>query len=100
MKISAEVREFARLQDAGLINSTPVRPELSLTDGSQTPVRPELVEELPFSSSEQSKDSASASSARTELGEEEAEKGMAEMSERYREGGNHLYIGANGREHD
>ena len=30
----------------------------------------------------------------------EAEAGMAEMSERYREGGNELYIGANGREHD
>jgi phosphomethylpyrimidine synthase len=31
---------------------------------------------------------------------EEAEAGMAEMSERYRAGGNELYIGANGREHD
>jgi phosphomethylpyrimidine synthase len=31
---------------------------------------------------------------------EEAEKGMAEMSERYRAGGNELYIGAGGREHD
>ncbi|MEO6361360.1 MAG: phosphomethylpyrimidine synthase ThiC, partial [Sphingomicrobium sp.] len=43
-------------------------------------------------------------SARPELGEgrstEEAEAGMAEMSQRYREGGNELYIGANGREHD
>ena len=31
---------------------------------------------------------------------EEAEAGMAAMSEKYREGGNELYIGANGREHD
>jgi phosphomethylpyrimidine synthase len=31
---------------------------------------------------------------------EEAEKGMAEMSARYRDGGNELYIGAGGREHD
>jgi phosphomethylpyrimidine synthase len=31
---------------------------------------------------------------------EEAEARMAEMSERYRKGGNELYIGANGREHD
>jgi phosphomethylpyrimidine synthase len=31
---------------------------------------------------------------------EEAEAGMAEMSERYRAGGNELYIGAGGREHD
>ena len=31
---------------------------------------------------------------------QDAEQGMAQMSERYREGGNELYIGANGREHD
>jgi phosphomethylpyrimidine synthase len=30
----------------------------------------------------------------------DAEIGMAQMSERYREGGNELYIGAGGREHD
>jgi phosphomethylpyrimidine synthase len=30
----------------------------------------------------------------------DAEAGMAAMSELYREGGNELYIGANGREHD
>ena len=28
------------------------------------------------------------------------EAGMAAMSERYRDGGNELYIGAGGREHD
>ena len=28
------------------------------------------------------------------------DRGMAEMSEKYREGGNELYVGANGREHD
>ena len=55
MKISQEVREFARLQE-------------------QNPTgRPEPVE---------------------------AEAGMAEMSELYRAGGNELYIGADGREHD
>jgi phosphomethylpyrimidine synthase len=32
--------------------------------------------------------------------EAEAEAGMAEMSERYREAGNELYIGAGGRTHD
>ena len=31
---------------------------------------------------------------------EEAEAGMAQMSQRYRDGGKELYIGANGREHD
>jgi phosphomethylpyrimidine synthase len=34
------------------------------------------------------------------LAAEDAEAGMAAMSEKYREGGNELYIGANGREHD
>jgi phosphomethylpyrimidine synthase len=30
----------------------------------------------------------------------EAQRGMAEMSKRYNEGGRELYIGAGGREHD
>jgi phosphomethylpyrimidine synthase len=75
MKISAEVREFARLQDEGLLNSTP----------------------RPFRGGD---DSPQASEGRGSPDEAEAEAGMAEMSERYREGGNELYIGANGREHD
>ncbi|MEQ7873602.1 phosphomethylpyrimidine synthase ThiC [Sphingomonas sp. ASV193] len=53
MKITAEVREFARLQQEGLVNSSGA-----------------------------------------------AEAGMQEMSERYREGGSELYVGAGGREHD
>jgi phosphomethylpyrimidine synthase len=69
MKISAEVREFAAKQEAGLINSTPVRPE-------------------PVEGREQDVSAA------------EAEAGMAQMSERYREGGSELYIGSGGREHD
>ncbi|HEY8592210.1 MAG TPA: phosphomethylpyrimidine synthase ThiC [Sphingomicrobium sp.] len=59
MKITAEVREFARLQDEGLINSTPL-PQAGGAGGG--PV-------------------------------EDAEAGMAEMSERYREGGD-LYLPA------
>jgi hypothetical protein len=31
---------------------------------------------------------------------QEAEAGMAEMSKRFHEVGNHLYIGADGRTHD
>jgi phosphomethylpyrimidine synthase len=78
MKISAEVREFARLQEqaAGAPSSLPQARE---------------------------SDSPAASGERgveTSLDAAEAEAGMAEMSERYREGGNELYIGANGREHD
>ena len=34
------------------------------------------------------------------LSVDEAEAGMAAMSEKYRDGGNELYIGAGGREHD
>ena len=34
------------------------------------------------------------------LSNSEAEQGMAEMSKKYRDGGNELYVGANGREHD
>jgi phosphomethylpyrimidine synthase len=33
-------------------------------------------------------------------GQEEAEAGMAEMSEKFRDTGGELYVGANGREHD
>ena len=51
MKISQEVREFARLNPPALPSDNP-------------------------------------------------DRGMAEMSEKYREGGNELYVGANGREHD
>ena len=41
-----------------------------------------------------------AKAAAERLTPDEAEAGMAEMSARYREGGNELYVGANGREHD
>jgi phosphomethylpyrimidine synthase len=46
---------------------------------------------------------AAKQNAKTEaeaLSPEEAEAGMAEMSQRYIEGGRELYIGAGGREHD
>jgi phosphomethylpyrimidine synthase len=39
-------------------------------------------------------------SAATSPSDEDAEAGMAEMSQKYHEGGRELYIGANGREHD
>jgi phosphomethylpyrimidine synthase len=66
MKISQEVRDFARLN-----------PPPSAGEGDSAPA-----------------------ALSGERGLVEAEAGMAEMSERYREAGNHLYIGANGREHD
>ena len=77
MKITQEVREFARL--------------------NPSTVRPEPVEGLSFSSTAGDQSSPSTSSGRTE---QDAEAGMAEMSKRYREGGNELYIGAGGRQHD
>jgi phosphomethylpyrimidine synthase len=72
MKITQEVREFARLQDAGLLNSP-------------SPLEGEG-------------DSAKLSGVRGLV--EEAEAGMAAMSERYRAGGSELYVGAGGREQE
>jgi phosphomethylpyrimidine synthase len=75
MKISQEVREFARLQNqdsAGFI-------------ASSSTVRPELVE---------------GSQNGGALTEEEAEAGMAEMSKVYDETGRELYMGAGDLEHD
>ena len=62
MKISAEVREFAKANPAPLV-------EAEEADSSAEAVA-------------------------------KAEAGMAAMSEKYRDGGNELYVGANGREHD
>ena len=44
--------------------------------------------------------SADAFLAATPIAAAEAEAGMAEMSEKFRETGSELYIGAGGREHD
>jgi len=73
MKITQEVREFARLQEQGAPSPLPQAGE---------------------------RDSPAASGVRAAESSREAEAGMAEMSKRYRAGGNELYIGANGREHD
>jgi len=71
MKISAEVREFARL------NPSPVSGEGDSPEASGVSGVAEVAIAL-----------------------EQAEAGMAQMSTLYREGGNELYIGAGGREHD
>ncbi len=71
MKISAEVREFARL------NPSSVAGEGDSPGASG--VRGVAVAAIPL---------------------EQAEAGMAQMSTRYREGGSELYIGAGNREHD
>ena len=71
MKISAEVREFAKLNPQPLVPSGPEATEGHLEGRSA---------EAPVPS--------------------EVEAGMAEMSDRYRAGGSQLYIGANGRTHD
>jgi phosphomethylpyrimidine synthase len=85
MKISQEVREFARLQNES--------PENFLA--ATTTVRPELVE------GQVAQDSgASTGSARTEMTEAEVEAGMAEMSKVYDETGRELYMGQGTREHD
>ena len=77
MKISQEVRDFARLQE------------------QSSTVRPEPVEGLPSLAFEH-EDRASTSSARTELAKAEAEAGMAEMSKRFHDEGGELYVPAAG----
>ena len=74
MKITQEVRDFAAKQNQGAEGFLAATPT----------VRPELVEGLPSSSPTM----------------EEAEAGMAAMSELYNETGRELYMGAGGREHD
>src|SRR4029079_768813 len=73
MKITQEVREFARLQEQ---NPT---------------VRPEPVEGLPSLATED-KDRASTGSARTKV--EDADAGMAEMSKRFHDEGGEIYVSA------
>ena len=74
MKISQEVREFARLEE------------------EKSTVRPEPVEGLSSASAPENQGSPSTSSGRTEL--EEAEAGMAEMSRRFHDEGGELYVPA------
>lgn len=77
MKITAEVREFARLQEGGLLNSpSPIAGK----GGSR--------------SSEREGEGAQIQGAT------DAEAGMAAMSQRYNEGGRELYIGQGDRERD
>jgi phosphomethylpyrimidine synthase len=74
MKITQEVREFARMQE-------------------QTPtVHFEPVEGLPSTSDRAEQDGPSTSSGQTDL--DDAEAGMVEMSKRFQEEGGELYISA------
>ena len=84
MKITQEVREFAARQNQSgdaFLAATPT-------------VRPEPVEGLSSLSTAQEEGTASTSSARTDLGEAEAEAGMAAMSEKFREKGGEIYLPA------
>jgi phosphomethylpyrimidine synthase len=86
MKITQEVRDFAAKQN---------QPADAFLAATATPtVRPEPVQGPSFSSRAESKGRASTSSARTEEGESEAERGMAQMSEKFREKGGEIYLPA------
>jgi phosphomethylpyrimidine synthase len=74
MKITQEVRDFARLQE------------------QTSTVRPEPVEGLSFTPGEGDQGSPSTSSGQTD--EEEAQAGMAQMSKRFHEEGGELYVPA------
>jgi phosphomethylpyrimidine synthase len=90
MKITQEVRDFAGRQN---------QQANAFLAGSPT-VRAQPVEGLSLSSAQEGKGGVSTDSARTVLEEAEAEAGMAEMSEKFRETGSELYVGAGGRDHD
>jgi phosphomethylpyrimidine synthase len=72
MKITAEVREFAAKQN---------QPADAFLESSLSPLAGES-------------DSPQASGERGSLGEAEAQKGMAEMSEKFREKGGEIYLPA------
>ena len=74
MQISQEVRAFAKQQNQDS--------DAFIAASATNPAQPEPVEGLAL------------------VSPQEAEKGMAEMSRVYNEGGRELYIGAGNREHD
>jgi phosphomethylpyrimidine synthase len=86
MKITQEVRDFAAKQNQSADSFLAATPA----------VRPEPVEGHSFSPGIEGKEGASTSSARTEMSdlEGEAEAGMAEMSEKFREKGGEIYLPA------
>ncbi|WP_150290223.1 phosphomethylpyrimidine synthase ThiC [Sphingobium estronivorans] len=77
MKITQEVRDFAAKQSVGAVSGH-AGDGRSPGAGSQSEPRP----------------------ADSVIAAEDAEKGMAQMSEMFRETGSELYMGAGGREHD
>jgi phosphomethylpyrimidine synthase len=88
MKITQEVRDFAAKQNASADTFL----------AATATVRPEPVEGHSSLAAPSDQAWASANPAGTAV--EEAEAGMAEMSEKFRQTGSELYVGAGGREHD
>ncbi|MGA9582255.1 MAG: phosphomethylpyrimidine synthase ThiC [Allosphingosinicella sp.] len=84
MKITQEVRDFAAKQNSSA--------DIFLEATATPTIRPEPVEGPPFAS-HGGQEGTSTGSARTEV-EAEAEKGMAEMSEKFREKGGEIYLPA------
>jgi phosphomethylpyrimidine synthase len=85
MKITEEVRDFAAKQNTraeSFLEASPQPFALSLSKGCPSPRR------------KKAKGRASTSSARTALEETEAEAGVAEMSEKFREKGGEIYLPA------
>jgi phosphomethylpyrimidine synthase len=85
MKITQEVRDFAAKQNQTADNFLAAAP---------TAARPEPVEGLSYPFEVEEEGRASTSSARTDLEDSEAQQGMAEMSERFREKGGEIYLPA------
>jgi phosphomethylpyrimidine synthase len=96
MKITQEVRDFAARQSSPAFAGEGDHPKGG-GGATTTPTdRPEPVEGHSFSPGIEGKEGASTSSARTDMSdvEGEAEAGMAEMSEKFREKGGEIYLPA------
>ena len=87
MKITQEVRDFAAKQEAGMLNTPP-------------PYAGEGQAGAASQGEGASAADAGSGSSPSELEMSEAQAGMAQMSEKYREIGSELYIGAGRREHE
>ena len=90
MKISQEVRDFAK--------ANPPRDGEGATARAVTQVKFGGGADATLEEAEPKATEGQPGTA--EMSDQEIEKGMAAMSTRYRDGGNELYVGANGREHD
>ncbi len=99
MKITQDVRDFAASRAANSdLTGAEQDPERAKFAQKQNPEAPAFIAADPPRHGEGNH--AQHGGGGSPLSDAEAEKGMAEMAEKYNETGRELYIGAGGREHD